>query len=130
VVSFVQEFPGHARLGRDYLLTQRSMQAFAAMAMPDDARRADPRYNFLDRGDMGHCPPVMLLTAGYDPLGDEGQALADRLSADGVAVTHRQCPTLIHAFIHMTGVTEAIQPLLKQAAEWCRQAAATPYPEP
>ncbi len=123
VVSFVRDFPGRARLGRDYLLTERSIQAFAAMALPDHARRGDARYNFLDRGAMGHCPPVMLLTAGFDPLGDEGQALAARLSGDGVAVTHRPCPSLIHAFIHMTGVTPAVQPLLSEAATWCRRMA-------
>lgn len=121
VVSFVRQFPGRARLGRDYLLTERSIQTFTAMALPDPARRGDARFNFLGRGPMGHCPPVLLLTAGFDPLGDEGQALATRLSADGVAVTHRHCPSLIHAFIHMTGVTPAIQPLLSEAATWCRR---------
>lgn len=121
VISFDRDFPSRAKLGRDYLLTERSMQAFNAMALPDAAGRGQPRFNFLNRDGMGHCPPVMLLTAGYDPLRDEGQALADRLRSDGVALTHHHCPTLIHAFVHMTGITPAIQPLLSQAADWCRQ---------
>lgn len=121
VLSFDHAFPSHTALGRDYLLTQRSMQTFTALSLPDQTQRADPRFSFLHRASMRHCPPVMLLTAGYDPLRDEGVALADRLLRDGVAVTHLPCPSLIHAFIHMTGVTPAVLPLLTQAAEWCRR---------
>jgi len=122
VMSFDQPYPSRTKLGRDYLLTERSMQAFTAMSLPDEAQRADPRFNLLDRGPMRHCPPVMLLTAGYDPLRDEGLALAARLLGDGVTVTHCHCPTLIHAFIHMTGVTGVVQLLLERASQWCRQA--------
>ncbi len=123
VLSFDQPYPSRAALGRDYLLTERLIQAFNDFAIPDEAQRADPRFNLLHRGPMDHCPPVMLLTAGYDPLRDEGFALAARLSADGVTVTHRHEPSLIHAFIHMTGVTGAVQPLLAEAANWCRRTA-------
>lgn len=119
-LAFAEPYPSRTSFGSDYLLTERSMQAFTAMLLPDSARLADARINFLHRRDMSHCPPVMLFTAGYDPLRDEGQALADRLVADGVTVTHTQCPELIHAFIHMTGVTDAVLPMLEMAADWCR----------
>ncbi len=121
VVEFAYDFPSKSRLGSDYLLTERSMRTFTDLALPDMADRTDPRISLLRRSDVGHCPPVMLLTAGYDPLRDEGRALAERLAADGVKLRHLSCPTLIHAFIHMTGVTGAVQPLLTQAAHWCRQ---------
>lgn len=120
-VEFAHDFPSRTALGRDYLLTERTMSAFTDLTLPDGADRADPRISLLRRATMGHCPPVMLLTAGYDPLRDEGMALAERLTAEGVGLRHLSCPTLIHAFIHMTGVTGAVQPLLAQAADWCRQ---------
>lgn len=120
VVAMDRDFPSHAALGQGHLLTERSMRAFTSLALPDPAGRGDARINPLNRPSLDDCPPVLLFTAGYDPLRDEGQALADRLAADGVTVTHRHCPSLIHAFIHMTGVTGAVQPLLTEAALWCR----------
>jgi acetyl esterase/lipase len=45
--------------------------------------------------------PAWILTAGYDPLCDEGEAYAKRLEAEGVAVTHRRFDGQIHGFISM-----------------------------
>ena len=46
-------------------------------------------------------PPATVVTAGFDPLRDEGIAYAERLDADGVAVEHRHYPELIHAFVSL-----------------------------
>jgi acetyl esterase len=46
-------------------------------------------------------PPAYILTAGFDPLSDEGAAYADRLSSAGVPVQHVHLPGQIHGFITM-----------------------------
>ncbi|PSQ36148.1 hypothetical protein BRD05_03635 [Halobacteriales archaeon QS_9_70_65] len=47
---------------------------------------------------LADLPPATILTAGFDPLTDEGAAYADRLGADGTAVEHRHYDARIHGF--------------------------------
>ena len=42
-----------------------------------------------------------MVTAGFDPLRDEGEAYASALAAAGTQVTLLRKPTMIHAFINM-----------------------------
>ncbi len=52
-------------------------------------------------------PPACVVTAGFDPLRDEGAAYADRLQSAGVPVTRVEAPTLVHGFFTMSGVIPA-----------------------
>jgi acetyl esterase len=44
----------------------------------------------------------MIVTAGFDPLRDEGRAYGDRLRKAGVDVVYREYPGQIHAFVSLT----------------------------
>lgn len=84
------------------LLTRAAMDFFKAcyFATPDEHRdwRASPlKAERLD----GVCPAVVV-TAGCDPLRDEGAAYAKRLIDEGVAVAYRNYPGAIHGFFNMT----------------------------
>ncbi len=50
--------------------------------------------------------PALVVTAGFDPLRDQGEAYADALGAAGVSVTHRSEDSLPHSFIFMGGVSK------------------------
>jgi acetyl esterase len=51
-------------------------------------------------------PPALVVTAGFDPLVDEGRAYADRLAREGVATEHCDYPDMVHGFITMGRVLE------------------------
>ena len=51
--------------------------------------------------------PALVFTNGIDPLRDEGQAYADRLSAAGVKTIDREFDSLIHGFVGMRGALQA-----------------------
>ena len=64
--------------------------------------RADLRASPLRARELTGQPPTLVITAGFDPLRDEGRAYADRLRAAGVDVAYREYPGQIHAFVSLT----------------------------
>jgi acetyl esterase len=69
----------------------------------DDRRASSPTY----WTDLTAASRAIVVTAGYDPLVDEGDAYAAALRAAGVPVRHRRYPALIHGFISLAGVVRA-----------------------
>jgi acetyl esterase/lipase len=51
--------------------------------------------------DLTGQPPALVITAGFDPLRDEGRVYADRLREAGVDVVYHEYPGQIHAFISL-----------------------------
>jgi acetyl esterase len=80
-----------------YLLHKDAMQWFFDHYVPNAADRDDPRVSPL-KGSLAGLPPAYVITAGMDPLCDEGDAYARALEAAGVAVTHKTYPDQFHDF--------------------------------
>lgn len=84
-----------------YFLTRDMMEWFWEQYLPDAAQPADPLAAPL-QAELAGLPPATVITAGYDPLRDEGIAYAEKLAAQGVPVEQREFEGLIHGFIGMT----------------------------
>ena len=65
-------------------------------------------------------PPAYVLTAGLDPLRDEGRAHADALEAAGVPVVRAEHAGQIHGFVRMTAVMGAARPALHEIGAFLR----------
>jgi acetyl esterase len=59
---------------------------------------ADPRVSPLLADDFSGLPPALVLTAGFDPLRDEGRQYADAMREAGVTVDYREFGSLVHGF--------------------------------
>ena len=62
----------------------------------------------------------MIVTAGFDPLLDDGRLYAERLEAAGTPVTYREFLSQIHAFISLTRVIPQGNECLREVANWLR----------
>lgn len=65
---------------------------------------SDERASVLHAADLSGLPPAYIVTAGFDPLRDDGEQYADALRAAGVPVTLRRQEDLIHGFVTFLGV--------------------------
>ena len=73
---------------------------------------ADPRDPSLSPAavnDLSRLPPGCVVTAGYDPLRDEGHDFVARLRGAGVEVEHLHYPSMMHGFIQLGAITECMQ---------------------
>jgi len=120
-VDAAMTHPSIARFAEGYLLTRATMRWFydQYLRAPEDA--ADWRVSPLAAPDVGGVAPAFVLTAGYDPLCDEGDAYAARLAAAGVAITHRRFADQIHGFAMNGKLIRAADAALDEAAAALRQ---------
>ena len=100
------EFDSHSRNGEGYLLTKQGIEFFRAGYLPKRKDWTDWRASPLLAADHRGVAPAYVLTAGFDPLLDEGRAYADKLSSAGVEVECREYADMIHGFILFGGVLD------------------------
>lgn len=85
-----------------YFLTKELMEWFWKAYVPAGTDLSDLRLSPLLAKDFKALPPAFVLTAGYDPLRDEGRAYADRLIDAGIKTTYVNYPGTIHGFFSLT----------------------------
>lgn len=64
-----------------------------------------------------HPPPALVVTAGHDPLRDEGRAYAERLVAHGATVDHIEFGALPHDFYIMPDMSPAVPRAIEVTTE-------------
>jgi acetyl esterase len=100
-----------------YFLERQTMDWFMDCYLPEGQDHSDPRLSPLLAEDLSGLPAALIITAGFDPLKDEGKAYADRLSASGVDVTYKDYPDMIHGFFNMTALSPEAKDAVKDAAK-------------
>jgi acetyl esterase len=100
--DFSHESASRAAFAEGYFLTKPLMEWFNQAYLPAGVDPSDLRLSPLQAVDFRGLPPAFVLTAGYDPLRDEGRAYADRLIDAGVKTTYVNYPGTIHGFFSLT----------------------------
>jgi acetyl esterase len=108
--------PSRLTYAEGFILTKADMDAFEAAYLPDGADRDDMRVSVFHVEDLSSLPPAYVITAGFDPLRDEGQAYARRMREAGTPVALRHHPGLIHSFAHDTEVSPTARAAMLEAA--------------
>jgi acetyl esterase len=97
-----RESASRAAFAEGYFLSRELIAWFWKAYVPAGVDLADLRLSPLLAKDLSGLPPAFVLTAGYDPLRDEGRAYADRLIDAGIKTTYVNYPGTIHGFFSLT----------------------------
>jgi len=114
--------PSHTHNGQGYVLTADTIAYFRGFYTPQPAQWEDWRASPLLAADLSHLPPALVLTAGFDPLRDEGRQYADALAAAGVKSQYVCFERQIHGFITMGRVIDEAHTALDLCAAALRRA--------
>ena len=107
VVDQASDTDSLKRFARGYSLTLELLRWYQANYLRDARDRDDWRASPLRARDHSRLPPAYVVTAGFDPLLDEGKAYADRLAQSGVPVIYECFEGQIHGFVPMGGAIAA-----------------------
>jgi acetyl esterase len=115
--DMTMSFPSIETMGHGLFLERATMDWFLGHYVPNDDDRRDPRASPWFDPDVRGAPPACIVTAGFDPLRDEGEAYARKLRDAGVPVALERHTALFHGFISVCGgLSHALPPVLEMAA--------------
>ena len=115
------DYPSRIENGEGYMLTTAAMSWFLGHYFNKPGEAAEP-YASPIRGKLAGLPPATVITAGFDPLRDEGDAYAAALERAGVPVQHMKNPTMVHGFFWLMGVIDHGRGVVEQAGKQLKSA--------
>ncbi|HVH75142.1 MAG TPA: alpha/beta hydrolase [Stellaceae bacterium] len=115
-VDLGMHMDSYRRFAEGYLLTRATMAWFVDHYLARPAEIDDWRGSPLRAADLGGVAPAFVVTAGYDPLSDEGAHYARRLVQSGVSICHRHYAGMLHGFLTAGRIVRAAGPALDEAA--------------
>ncbi|MBX3480885.1 MAG: alpha/beta hydrolase [Caulobacter sp.] len=105
-----------------YPLSRDTMTWFMDHYMGPEADPADPRLSPIRAEDLSGLAPAIVVTAGFDPLNDQGEAYARKLKAAGVPTLYRCYDALAHGFTAFTGAIPSADIACREIAGLVREA--------
>ncbi|MGY5959142.1 alpha/beta hydrolase [Kosakonia sp. BK9b] len=108
-------FDSYTFNGIDYVVTRDALLSGYEMYL-GDTDRLQSDVSPLWRDDFYGLPPVHILTAEFDPLCDEGEALYKHLTEQGVTCTGSRYQGVIHGFFQLAGISQAAREAIRDVA--------------
>ena len=95
-------------MGDGFLLSSEGMHAYRAHYLPDPSDHHSVRASPTLNEDLTGAAPAVVVTAGFDPLRDEGAGYADALAEAGVEVEYRCYDDMVHGFFGMGVIPDCL----------------------
>ncbi|HWP66824.1 MAG TPA: alpha/beta hydrolase [Candidatus Limnocylindria bacterium] len=118
--DLLDRHPSYRLFGDGFFLTAGEMEWYIGHYLPNTEAAREPKASPLRAPDVAGLPPALVLTAGFDPLRDEGEAYAKRLEEAGTRVWFRRYAGLIHGFANTTSVSRTGRAAMLEAASALR----------
>lgn len=91
-----------------YVLTRHGAASNYMQYLPSGTDRKNPYVSPLWAKDVKNLPPALVITAGFDPLRDEGEAYAAHLKQAGVPVVATRYDGMRHGFFNVVGLDQEV----------------------
>jgi acetyl esterase len=108
--------------GEGFLLTRADMEGSRSLYLRTEKDRSNPYASPLLAPDLSGLPPALIITAGCDPMRDEGEAYARRLQDAGVPVQYTCYEDMVHGFLCFFRSSDSSAKALKEASDALREA--------
>jgi acetyl esterase len=118
--DFAMTHPSHREPETSLLLTHSVIKWFRDHYLNGAADAHDWRASPARVATLVGLPPTYVLTAGGDPLRDEGDEYAERLKQAGVAVTYRHFPGQFHGFFTMGKLLQQANVAANEIGAWLK----------
>lgn len=122
VTDYMPDLPSYRENGEGYYLTRADMTWFWNHYLGNEAEGKNPYASPLQATNLNGLPPAMVITAGYDPLRDEGELYAARLKEAGIPTTLIRYPGMIHGFVRMGNAIDQARKAIDDMARQLRLA--------
>jgi acetyl esterase len=119
-IDFALTHPSHREPETSILLTHSVIKWFRDHYLTGAADISDWRASPARAGTLIGLPPAYVLTAGADPLRDEGDEYAHRLKEAGVPVTYRTFPGQFHGFFTMGKLLQQANVAATEIGAWLK----------
>lgn len=77
----------------------------------------DPLASPLVAKSAADLPPAHIITAGHDPLRDDGKLYAEKLRRAGVPVTYKCYEDQLHGFLNYDGIFDTAETAFREVSE-------------
>ncbi len=122
VTDQLNDYPSKHVFAAGYFISAADIARLKSYYFRTEEDRAHIYASPMLAKDLGRLPDALVVTAGYDPLHDEGEAYAKRLGEAGVKIDYHCYTGMIHGFFGMTGILDQGKVLIQQVSNYLRQA--------
>jgi acetyl esterase/lipase len=118
--DFAMKHPSHSEPETSILLTHSVIKWFCNHYLNGTADLDHWKASPARAKTFAGLPPAYVLTAGADPLRDEGAEYAARLKEAGVPMTYRHFPGQFHGFFTMGKLLQQANIAVSEIADWLK----------
>lgn len=122
--AYDEPMESRAQNASGYFVEAADLVWFFNQYIDSPVHTANPYAFPLQACDHSDLPRAHVITAGYDPLRDEGAEYARRLRDDGVDVTYTNYGSMVHGFLNMEGLVDRAYDGVDEISEEMRDALA------
>lgn len=123
--NLLDDFASKAENAAGYVLTSEGIDAIRRLITQGRTDLADPSISPAFARELRDLPPALIVTAGFDPIRDDGLAYAGRLREAGVPVELLHYAGQFHGFLNFDGVLRAARDALERIGAALRLSLAT-----
>lgn len=110
--NLLDDFASGVENASGYMLTSEGIDAIRVLIAQGRTDLADPWISPAFTRELHDLPPAVVVTAGFDPIRDDGLAYAERLREAGVPVELLHYAGQFHGFLNFDGVLRAARDAL------------------